>query len=193
MPEIRHAERNKRPGVSYAVSNDGLELPVLDVTHPDFACELSEQKQAAMLARFLDEQRRFARCRLAASRSRALLARSRMLRLASRRAQLYGCMTTYVFKLGPKNLGSPFPRSQMSVFTGISVRRGQDMAPCSRMVCGRLVPHASRPLYLLTSPGDRHHSLTQNDLARRDHPLWQRPVTSTCSIATATYPVVRAR
>ncbi|HYQ18734.1 MAG TPA: hypothetical protein VEQ58_23325, partial [Polyangiaceae bacterium] len=60
MPVIRHAERNKRPGVSYAVTDDGLELPVLDVTHPAFAFELSDEKLAAMLRRFLDEQQRFA-------------------------------------------------------------------------------------------------------------------------------------
>jgi len=30
-------ERNKRTGVCYALTDDGLELPVVDITHPAFA------------------------------------------------------------------------------------------------------------------------------------------------------------
>ena len=61
MVEIRRAEYNKKPGVSYAGTNDGLELPVVDITHPAFALTLSDEKQQALVAHFLEEQRRFAR------------------------------------------------------------------------------------------------------------------------------------
>ena len=35
LPKI--PEQNKKPGVCYAVTDDGLELPVIDITHPAFA------------------------------------------------------------------------------------------------------------------------------------------------------------
>jgi hypothetical protein len=35
-PETRLSERNKRPGVCYALTDDGIELPVIDLTHPAF-------------------------------------------------------------------------------------------------------------------------------------------------------------
>jgi hypothetical protein len=35
-------ERNKRAGVFYVVTDDGLELPVIDLTHPAFELILSE-------------------------------------------------------------------------------------------------------------------------------------------------------
>lgn len=45
--EPRIPEKNKRAGLSYAVTDDGLELPVMDMTHPAFACEMTEAKISA--------------------------------------------------------------------------------------------------------------------------------------------------
>ena len=36
------AEKKKKAGVCYAVTDDGLELPVIDVTHPAFEIQLNE-------------------------------------------------------------------------------------------------------------------------------------------------------
>ena len=48
MSEIvaRVPERHKKIGVRYAVSDDGLELPVIDITHPAFAIAVSPAKLA---------------------------------------------------------------------------------------------------------------------------------------------------
>ena len=39
MQKILH-EKNKVPGVSYALTTKGVELPIVDVTHPAFALTL---------------------------------------------------------------------------------------------------------------------------------------------------------
>lgn len=147
MVEIRRAERNKRPGVCYAVTNDGLELPVLDVTHPAFACELSDEKQAQMVERFLAEQRRFSRLPrwLRNALLRFFLRGSRIAR-GLRRAEgtFLDGMTTYLFKLGPKNLGSyavPADRKILRSLPAVSVRlRAADMA---RLLAEGLAPRLS--------------------------------------------------
>jgi hypothetical protein len=187
VPQICRAERNKRPGVSYAVTNDGVELPVLDVTHPAFSCELSELEQAAMLSRFLDEQRRFARLPrwLRAALVRFALRGSRIARGLRRAEHGYlDSMTTYLFKLGPKNLGSyavPVDRKILRTLPAISVRlRAADMA---RLLADGLVPRlsadASRPLYLVNiAGGPASDSLNALILLRREWPqlLAARPI-----------------
>jgi hypothetical protein len=45
--EPRIPEKNNRAGLSYAVTDDGLELPVIDTTHPAFACEMTEAEISA--------------------------------------------------------------------------------------------------------------------------------------------------
>ena len=45
--EPRIPEKNKRAGLVYAVTDDGLELPVIDITHPAFACETTEAEISA--------------------------------------------------------------------------------------------------------------------------------------------------
>ena len=52
MPELI-PETNKKPGVCYAVSDDGLELPVIDITHAAFAFEMSEAELSALIDRFV--------------------------------------------------------------------------------------------------------------------------------------------
>ncbi len=34
--QIKIPEKNKKPGVCYTITDDGLELPVIDVTNPVF-------------------------------------------------------------------------------------------------------------------------------------------------------------
>ena len=40
-------EKHKRPGVYYALTNDGVELPVIDITHLAFALNVSDTEQRA--------------------------------------------------------------------------------------------------------------------------------------------------
>jgi hypothetical protein len=55
MPSIRQPELRKRSGVCYVVTDDGIELPVVDVTHPAFALELERAQQRALIEAFLKE------------------------------------------------------------------------------------------------------------------------------------------
>ena len=61
MPDVRLTEHHKQEGVCYALTDDGLELPVVDITHPAFELRITEEKQQALVEHFLAEQRRFVR------------------------------------------------------------------------------------------------------------------------------------
>jgi len=176
---IRHAVRRKQPGLAYAVTEDGLELPVLDVTHPAFACELHAEKQALMLARFLEEQRRFARLPRWVQRtlSRFFLRGSRIGRGLRRaeRGYLDG-MTTYLFKLGPQNLGSyavAVDRKILGSLPAISVRlRASDMARLlAEGVAAQLREDERRPLHFVNiGGGPATDSLNALLVLQRDRP-----------------------
>src|SRR5262249_47993489 len=49
----RIAEKNKKPGVCYAVTTDGVELPIVDVTHSAFTVAVTDAEQRALLEQFL--------------------------------------------------------------------------------------------------------------------------------------------
>ena len=188
MPEIRRAEHHKKPGVCYAVTNDGLELPVVDVTHPAFACSLTDEKQQALTVHFLEEQRRFAQL---PSWLRAVLLRFFMrgsrIGQGLRRAEggFLDGMTTYLFKVGPKNLGSyavPVDGRILMSLPAISVRlRLSDMARLlADGLAPRLVPDARRPLQLVNiAGGPAMDSLNALLLLKREQPqlLAERRIT----------------
>ncbi len=179
MSQVRRAEHNKKPGVCYAVTDDGLELPVVDVTHPAFALQLSDEKQHAMLLRFLDEQRKFAR--LPGFVRGALMrffTRGSLMARGLRRAEgtFLDGMTTYLFKVGAKNLGSyalPIDRKIACSLPGLSVRlRLTDMA---RLLADALAPQLraepGRPVVLINiAGGPAIDSLNALLLLRREEP-----------------------
>jgi hypothetical protein len=49
LPQIGIPEQNKKRGVCYVASDDGIELPVIDVTHSAFACEVSSAELSALI------------------------------------------------------------------------------------------------------------------------------------------------
>src|SRR5437762_14154194 len=55
MVKFPLAETNKRPGVHYALTSDGVELPVVDVSHPAFALTVTDPEQRALVQDFLRE------------------------------------------------------------------------------------------------------------------------------------------
>src|SRR5476651_1557816 len=57
----RLAEANKKPGLVYAFTNEGVELPFIDVTHPEFEVKLTDEEIAARTATHLDQERHRAR------------------------------------------------------------------------------------------------------------------------------------
>ncbi len=116
----RVPERHKKAGVCYAVSDDGVELPVIDVTHPAFEADFTPPELG----------------RIGEDSVRALTQAARMPRilqwLASRRSVLIrgtlhasdapvGGLTTYLMALGPENLGRGWATSlDRRVAAGIS-------------------------------------------------------------------------
>ncbi len=140
QPELR-----KKPGVYYALTIDGLELPVVDVTHPAFAVSPTDAQQAALVAAFLAQEMPFAK--LPPVLRRGLLRfflRGSVLARGIRGAEgtFLGGMSTYLLKLGPDNLGDayakPIDRRIAAALPALAVRwRLADMA---RLLADRLAP-----------------------------------------------------
>jgi len=51
-------EKSKIPGISYAVTKDGIELPVLDITNPLFVSSIDEEKLERMIREIAPEARK---------------------------------------------------------------------------------------------------------------------------------------
>src|SRR5262249_11674894 len=128
-------EQNKRAGVCYALTPDGVELPVIDVTHPAFALNISDHEQRALVEKFLQEKI-FLGFLPKPVRDRILkfLLRGSLLAQGIQRAQgsFMSGLNTYLLKLGPEMLGAyatAIDRRIASALPCLSVRlRLQDMA-----------------------------------------------------------------
>jgi hypothetical protein len=172
MPRI--PEKNKKPGVCYAVTDDGIELPVIDVTNPIFTENASQQELAALSDDFLHFQKSpaFFR-RFFSQRSIAM----RGLEPAS--GKFLGGMTTYVAKLGPDILGKGYAglidRKVASGIGSVSFRiRLQAMA---HLIADELAPMlAARKgcsIHLLNiGGGPAMDSLNALILIQKEHPDW---------------------
>jgi hypothetical protein len=155
-------EKDKRPGVYYALTNQDVELPVIDITHPAFALNVSDAEQRAAVQKFLQEPTPFHKL------PKSL--RSLMLRfflrgsvLADGISQAQGSflsgMHTYLLKLGPDMLGTAYAkaidRKIAAALPSWSVRlRLQDIA---HLTADTLTPvlasDRTRPLRLLSIAG----------------------------------------
>jgi hypothetical protein len=134
------------------VTDEGLELPVIDMTHPSFAVDPSAEEVDALTRGFIQDLER--REKLPAIVSRLLLAivlrRSVLVRGMRRtRTGFLAGMDTYLMKLGPNHLGSfaaPIDHKIAASLPILSMRlRLQDVA--------RLLVSAINPW--LSAPGDR--------------------------------------
>jgi hypothetical protein len=108
---VRIPEKNKRPGVCYALTNDGIELPVIDVTHPAFALNIGAEDLAARRQKFFRDMQRRARMPAILRRLlfRLLLRRSVLWRgLLNASNRFLSGMNTYLLKVGPDNLGAGY-------------------------------------------------------------------------------------
>jgi hypothetical protein len=141
----------------YARTDEGLELPVVDITHPAFAETISPAELAALANESLRRMERGARVPRFLQR---LFARRSILMRGSLDAagSFASGMTTYFFKLGPQNLGSyasELDRKVAGAITPVCVRiRLRDL---STMLADALRPLLSsqpnRPLRLLNIGG----------------------------------------
>ena len=161
-PQSPLPEANKKPGVFYALTKDGAELPVVDITHPSFTVSLSDSEQRILVEEFLHEPIPF---QLLPKRMRnallQFLLRGSMLAQGIRQAQnaFMTGMHTYLLKLGPEMLGAayakPIDRRIAAALPSFAVRlRLQDVA---NLMAETLLPQLSldphRPLHFLNIAG----------------------------------------
>jgi hypothetical protein len=110
--KVRLPEINKKPGVYYTLTDDGVELPIIDVTHPSFAVvnppDLPQRIDSA-----IENWKRHERI---PKPLRVLFlwffTRQLFLMKGIRKASgtFLGGMATYMMKLGPENLGAAYSR-----------------------------------------------------------------------------------
>lgn len=127
IPELK-----KKPGVCYAPTDDGLEIPVIDITHPAFELDTEAIDLDAMIDAFVASLERSAKT--PAALMRAAAEKSILVRGMLDSADTYttGIMT-YLHKLGPNNLGdgyaSPIDRQWAAGLTPLTFRwRMRDVA-----------------------------------------------------------------
>jgi hypothetical protein len=155
-------EKSKKPGVHYAISPDGIELPVVDVTHPAFALTVSHSEQQTLTQEFVRRGVPLAGVPKALRRGLLqFLLRKSILAKGIRQSE-GGFMTgmhTYLLKLGPEMLGSaystPVDRKIAAALPVLGVRlRMQDMAYLmADILQPALVTDATRPLRFINIAG----------------------------------------
>lgn len=174
----RIPEKNKLPGVCYAVSGDGLELPVIDITHPAFACDVSPQELSAIIeesVRAWEAVQKTPPEVLRGLAANSLLVRGWVQSVGS----FMSGMTTYLYRLGPNNLGEgyagPVDRRTAAGIMPLSFRfRLRDVA---RLIAdGLALALAARPgcpVHLLNiAGGPSADSLNALILLHKEHPEW---------------------
>jgi hypothetical protein len=137
-------------GLVYLMTDDGVEVPLIDVTHPAFRVEMTgEELDAAVEKAVADvEQRRKMPAEQQALQMKELLRTSFLVpRIAGAQGAVLGGMSTYYMKLGPGNLGS-YAADIDRVFAGslpcLSVRIRLQHA--ARLLADCLAAaHAARP------------------------------------------------
>jgi hypothetical protein len=94
----------KQAGVCYAVTDDGVELPVIDVTHPAFGVHADPAQVETAIDQWVRAMK--AGLQMPPEAMRAAASQSILMRgtLAASGTFMSG-MVTYLFKLGPENLG----------------------------------------------------------------------------------------
>lgn len=159
--DIRIPETHKKPGVFYAVTDDGVELPVIDLTHPSFDPSPYEARLDSKIADFRAEVRRQERVPafLFNLTMRFMLRKSVLARSLQRATGTFlAGVSTYLFKLGPDHLGSwaaPIDRRVAGSLAALSMRlRLLDMARLlSEGTLPALQARHGRPLRLINVGG----------------------------------------
>ena len=128
--DINHPYANKKAGVCYAVTDDGRELPIIDVTHPAFRLDPTPEeidRRARQFQRTMERMERNPRF-LKKAIWRSMSRRSRLAAgLTRAEGGVLDNMTTYIMKLGPANLPP-----------GYATRMDRQMAETLSPFCARL-------------------------------------------------------
>ncbi len=170
--ESRIPEKNKKAGVCYAVTDDGIELPIIDITHPAFAFHVSDAELNALIEGMV----RSAQVPHAAIR--AVAQKSILLRGIVESAGTYTTgMMTYLNKLETENLGdgyaTPVDRQWAASLTPVTFRwRMRDVAQLlADSLAGLLPAHPGRPVHLVNiGGGPAMDSINALILTHKEHP-----------------------
>ncbi len=98
-----NARWRRLPGARYALTEDGVELPVVDITNPAFTCAPSDEELdgiAERSRRGLELSRRVPAFVLRLMARRSIVMRG----MLDADGSFVSGLTTYLFKLGPENL-----------------------------------------------------------------------------------------
>jgi hypothetical protein len=172
--EQRIPETYKRPGVCYAWTDDGIELPIIDYTHPSFQVNISE----AALSSLIDVMQRSSSIPLAALQAAAQ--RSILVRGLVDSAGTYTTgMNTYLNKIPAEMLGEGYTgmldRQWASGLTPLTFRwRMRDVARLLADCLGPLLAaRPGSPLRLINiAGGPAVDSLNALIFLHKEHPEW---------------------
>lgn len=104
-----NADTQKRPGVLYAATIEGAELPIIDVTHPAFTVDDSAEAVDALRHSYAASEGQWRPHLVNRVLMRLFARKSLLLRgLVEPGAPFLSGLNTYVMKLGEENLVSPF-------------------------------------------------------------------------------------
>ncbi|MEO7108950.1 MAG: hypothetical protein ABI183_00815 [Polyangiaceae bacterium] len=113
MAKTDRLETQKKPGIFYALTDEGIELPVIDITHDTFAVSLTETDRDELLLQFLKEQEPLLQMNpwIRNALLRVVLRGSILAKAIrqSRRSYLSG-LGTYLLKLGPGHMGAAYAK-----------------------------------------------------------------------------------
>ncbi len=171
---VRVPEMNKKPGVCYAVTDDGIELPVIDITHPAFAFEIGEAELSALIDS-MQRANQIPAAALQAAAQKSILLRG----LVESAGTFTTGMMTYLNKLDPNNLGDgyagPVDRQWAASLTPVTFRwRMRDVARLLADGLGlALTARPDQPVHLLNiAGGPAADSLNALLLLHKEHPEW---------------------
>jgi hypothetical protein len=183
-PAPRILERNKQQGLHYALTDDGVELPIIDITHPAFAWDLDPQEWKARFESYVRMLKR--RERIPGFVNRFLLRyyrrHSLLLRgITNARGAFLSGMDTYLLKLGPENLGRGYSgridRKVAHSFPAQAARlRLREAARSIAQSVAPLLRARSGPLHLLNiAGGPAADSLNALMLLQKQNAAWLIP------------------
>jgi hypothetical protein len=173
-------ETRKKPGVFYAESADGIELPIVDLTHPSFALPVDRAEATALIERYARAEARRGRLQQWARRpfygyflKRSVLGRA----LMGAAGTFLPGMPTYLLKLGPDHLGAGYAQEidrRIAASPPALAMRLRLLDVVALLVEG-LVPALARPaaepLHLVDiGGGPASDSLNALILLRKEHP-----------------------
>jgi hypothetical protein len=147
-------EKNKKDGVCYAVTDDGLELPVIDITHPAFSFSITDAELDALIGS-MQRSSSLPPAVLQSVAQQSILFRG----LAESAGTFTTGMMTYLNKLEPENLGDGYAtavdRQWAASLTPVTFR--WRMRHVARLLADGLAPALSQrktaPVHLINIAG----------------------------------------